>query len=154
IAGLEEGVINPNTTFFCPGYYTLGGHTYNCHDRHGDGVVNLRRALVKSCDVYFFNVGVELGVDRIAKYAREFALGAPLGVGLNFEMPGLVPTTAWKKLTFRVPWTAGETPNVAIGQGAIQMTPMQMAALYGTIGNEGRLYRPHVVKRIVNRVGE
>lgn len=154
IAGLEEGVINQNTTFFCPGHYTLGGHVYQCHDHHGHGTVNLRRALMKSCDVFFYNTGVELGVDRIAKYATMLGLGAKLGVGLNMEMPGLVPTTAWKKLTLHMPWTAGETPNVAIGQGAIQLTPIQMATLYATIGMEGKQYRPHLVKRIVNRIGE
>ncbi len=154
IAGLEEGVINQNSTFFCPGHYTLGGRVFQCHQHSGHGTVNLRRALMKSCDVFFYNVGVELGVDRIAKYAQMFGLGAKLGVGLNMEMPGLVPTTAWKKLTLRLPWTAGETPSVAIGQGAINMTPMQMASLYATIANDGKQFRPHVVKRIVNRIGE
>ncbi len=154
VAGLEEGVINANKTIYCPGYYTLGDKTMKCHAHQGHGTVNLRKALMKSCDVYFYNLGVELGVDRIARYANELGMGQKLGVNLNMELPGLVPTTAWKRLTARVPWAAGETPSVAIGQGAVQTTPMQMAALYAEIGMEGKLFRPHLVRRIVNHVGE
>lgn len=153
-AGLEEHVINPTTTFYCPGHFTVGNQTFHCHDRAGHGTVNLRKALMKSCDVFFYNVAMELGVDKIAKYATELGLGQKLGVNLNFELPGLVPTSAWKKLTFRVPWTTGETPSIAIGQGANQMTPIQMATLYATLGNEGMIWRPHIVKRILNHVGE
>jgi penicillin-binding protein 2 len=152
IAGLEEGLINANTTFFCPGHYTLGDKTYKC--MHAHGTMNLHNALMKSCDVYFYNVGVALGVDRIAKYAEMLGLGQRTGFLLNFEQPGLVPTTAWKKLTFRVPWSTGETPNVAIGQGQDGVTPLQLANLYAAIGNGGNVWRPYVVKRVINPVGE
>ena len=154
LAGLEEGMINANSTFFCPGHYQIGSQVFHCHERHGHGTVNLRRALMKSCDVYFYNLGIELGVDRIAKYAAELGLGQKLGVQLNFEMPGLMPTSAWKKLTLRMPWTTGETPSIAIGQGYVQMTPMQIANLYATLGNEGEIWRPYLVKRIINHFGE
>jgi penicillin-binding protein 2 len=154
IAGLEEKVITPTTTHFCPGHYTMGGQTFHCWERRGHGNVNLRRALMKSCDVFFYNVGMELGVDRIAKYAQELGLGQKTGILLNFELPGLVPTSAWKKLTYRLPWSTGETPSISIGQGANQMTPIQMANLYATIGNEGQIWRPYLVKRIMNHVGE
>ena len=154
IAGLEEGVITADTTFFCPGHFTLGGQTYHCWEHHGHGTVNLRRALMKSCDVYFYNLGVELGVDRIAKYAEMLGLGHKTGFLLNFEQAGLVPTSAWKKLTFRLPWSIGETPSVAIGQGADSITPMQLANLYATLGNDGKLWRPYLVKRVVSPVGE
>ena len=154
LAGLEEGVINANTTFFCPGHYTLGGQTYHCWEHGGHGNVNLRRALMKSCDVYFYNVGVELGVDRIAKYAQMLGLGAKTGLLLNFEQPGLVPTTAWKKLTLHLPWSTGETPSVAIGQGYDGVTPLQLANLFATIGNDGNLWRPFLVKRVINPIGE
>jgi penicillin-binding protein 2 len=154
LAGLEEGIVNANSTFYCPGHYQIGSQVFHCHERHGHGTVNMRRALMKSCDVYFYNLGVELGVDRIAKYSTELGLGQKLGVQLNFEMPGLIPTSAWKKLTYRVPWTTGETPSIAIGQGYVQMTPMQIANLYATIGNEGQIWRPYLVKRIINHVGE
>lgn len=154
LAALEEGIINANTTFHCPGHYQIGSQVFHCHERHGHGTVNLRHALMKSCDVYFYNIGVELGVDRIAKYAAELGLGQKLGVNLNFEVPGLIPTSAWKKNTLRTPWTTGETPSIAIGQGYVQMTPIQIANLYATIGNEGQIWRPYLVKRIINHVGE
>lgn len=154
LAALEEGVVKADTTFYCPGHYQIGSQVFHCHERHGHGTVNLRRALMKSCDVYFYNVGVELGVDRIAKYAAELGLGQKLNVNLNFELPGLIPTSAWKKNTLQMPWTTGETPSIAIGQGYVQMTPMQIANLYATIGNEGQIWRPYLVKRIINHVGE
>jgi penicillin-binding protein 2 len=154
MAALEEGIINPNTTFRCNGSITIGGETFHCHKRTGHGVVNLKSALMKSCDVYFFNLGVELGIDRIAKYARALGLGSRLGVGLNQESAGLVPTTAWKRLTFHAPWTIGETPSVSIGQGANLMTPIQMASLYATIANGGKIWRPTVLRRITNHLGE
>ncbi len=154
IAGLEERVVDPQTTYYCPGSYTLGGQTFHCWEHGGHGVVNLKRALMKSCDVYFYNLGVELGVDRIAKYAYEMGLGQKTGLLLNFEVKGLVPTSAWKKLNYRLPWSAGETPSISIGQGANQMTPVQMANLYATIGNEGKIWRPFLVKRVINHFGE
>jgi penicillin-binding protein 2 len=154
IAGLEEGIITPSSTYNCPGHYSLGGQVFKCHDHAGHGVVNLRRALMKSCDVFFYTVGVELGVDRIAKYARELGLGVKTGLMLNFELPGLIPTSAWKKLTYRIPWSTGETPSISIGQGADQLTPIQMANLYATLGNGGAIWRPFLVKRVVNHVGE
>lgn len=154
IAALEEGVVNANSTFHCPGYYTLGGETFHCHDRGGHGTVNLRKAMMKSCDTYFYNVGVELGVDRIAKYAADLGLGEKTGFQLNFELPGLIPTMAWKRKFFNAPWTPGETPSVSIGQGAVQMTPLQMANLYATLGNGGAIWRPFLVKRVINHVGE
>lgn len=154
IAGLEEGLVTPQTTHYCPGHFSVGNQVFHCHERRGHGIVNLRRALMKSCDVYFYNLGLELGVDRIAKYAQELGLGQKLGVALNFELPGLIPTSAWKKLTHRAPWTTGETPSVAIGQGANQLTPIQMASLYATLGNEGAIWRPHLVRRIVNSLGD
>lgn len=153
-AGIEEGVINANTTFNCPGYYTLHGETFHCHDRKGHGVVNLRKALMKSCDVFFYNVGVELGVDRIAKYAVDLGLGEKTGFQLNFELPGLIPTVAWKRKVLNQSWTPGETPSISIGQGAVQVTPMQMANLYATLGNGGNIWRPFLVKRVINHVGE
>ena len=110
--------------------------------------------MMKSCDVYFYILGVELGVDRMAKYATQFGLGQRLGVRLNSERTGLIPTSAWKKLTQRVPWTAGDTPPVAIGQGAVELTPMQMANMFAVIANEGKVWRPYLVKKAVNYLGE
>ena len=154
MAAFEEKIIDTSTQFNCPGYYVLGSEVFHCHDRGGHGMVNYHRALMKSCDIFFYHVGVELGVDRISRYAAMFGLGQKLNVGLNLEMPGLLPSIAWKRKTFGSSWTKGETPSVAIGQGAVQMTPMQMATLYGAIGNAGRIWRPYLVSKVVNHVGE
>lgn len=151
---LEEKIITPETTYFCPGHFKLGNQTFACHKRAGHGKVNLRKALVKSCDVYFYSVGVELGVDTIAKYAKDLGLGKKLGINLNLELPGLVPTSAWKKLTYRYPWTRGDTPNIAIGQGYNLLTPMQMAVLYSSFANSGKIFKPFLVKGVTNHVGE
>jgi penicillin-binding protein 2 len=154
MAGLEEKIIDPNSRFFCPGHFTIGNQVFHCHVREGHGLVNLREALMRSCDVFFYHVGVELGVDRIAKYARALGLGQRLGLTLNMERPGLVPTTAWKKLTHRLPWAPGETPPIAIGQGYNLLTPVQMASLYATIANGGNIWKPQIVDRVVSHVGK
>jgi penicillin-binding protein 2 len=154
IAALEEGVIDLNTSHVCNGRFTLGDQTFQCWEKRGHGRVTLREALMKSCDVFFYQVGVEVGVDRIAKYAKAFGLGQRLGVALNMERPGLVPTAAWKKTTFGTPWAGGDTPNIAIGQGYNLLTPVQMVSLYAAIANGGQVWRPFLVKRVANAVGE
>ena len=154
MAALEEGIITPNTSFNCPGHFTLGKETFYCHNRGGHGKVDLRKAMMNSCDTYFYHIGVELGVDKIAKYAHSLGLGKRLGVSLNMERPGLVPTSEWKKLVHKQKWTAGDTPNISIGQGYNLLTPMQMANLYSTIANNGKTWKPRIVKRITNHIGE
>ncbi len=147
-AGLQEHVINPQTSVFCPGYMTLGRRTYRCWKRGGHGNVQLYRALVESCDVYFYQLGLKLGVDRIAKYAREFGLGQKTGIDLDRELPGLIPTAGWKKRRFGVPWQKGETLSIAIGQGFDLVTPLQMTLAYAAVANGGVLWKPHLVKKI------
>lgn len=154
LAALEEKVVDPQSRFFCPGHFTTGNQVFHCHIREGHGQVNMREALMRSCDVYFYRVGVELGVDRIAKYARALGLGQRLGLPLNMERPGLVPTTAWKKLTHRLPWAPGETPPIAIGQGYNLVTPIQLASLYATIANGGSIWKPQIVNKVVSHVGK
>ncbi len=154
LAALQEKVITPQTTYNCPGYFTLGSQTFACHQHKGHGAVNLRRALMQSCDVFFYHVGIELGVDRIAKYAKMFGLGSKLGFDLNLERPGLVPTEAWKKALHKEAWAAGETPPIAIGQGYNLMTPLQMATVYAALANKGTVWRPYLVRRVVNHLGE
>jgi penicillin-binding protein 2 len=154
IAALQERVVTPDTAFFCPGYYNLGDQRFHCWERHGHGSVSLKKALYRSCDIYFYEVGVQLGVDKIAEYALKLGLGRKLGVNLNTEKPGLIPTSAWKMLTTRIPWTKGDTPNIAIGQGYDLVTPIQIANLYSTIGNGGKIWRPFLIKRVTNQVGQ
>ncbi|MEY4631929.1 MAG: hypothetical protein RIQ81_2049 [Pseudomonadota bacterium] len=154
MAALEEKIINPESRFFCPGHFTSGNQVFHCHVREGHGHVTLRDALMKSCDVFFYHIGVELGVDRIAKYARALGLGQRLGFALNMERPGLVPTMGWKKLTHRMPWAPGETPPIAIGQGYNLITPLQMASVYAAIANGGNIWKPQIVHKVVSHVGK
>ena len=104
--------------------------------------VALYRALVQSCDVYYYNVGLKLGVDRIAKWGKKFGLGAPTGLILDSEKSGLIPSTDWKKQRFHQPWHEGETPSVAIGQGYDLATPLQMVRVAGALSNGGIIYVP------------
>lgn len=154
LAGLEEGVITPNTTFFCPGYFIFGGRSYACWKKSGHGYVNVYNALVNSCDVFFYNVGVRLGVDNIAKYAKGLGLGKPTGLLLTSEKGGLVPSSAWKKDVKGEPWYPGETVSVSIGQGYNLVTPLQLAKMLSAVANGGKLYLPFLVLRIENLFGE
>ncbi len=148
IAGLEEGVITKTTTEFCPGYYKFGNRIYRCWKRWGHGNVNVVQALEQSCDVFFYHVGEQLGVDTIAQYARGLGLGRLTGIKLDNERAGLIPTSAWKKRRFKVPWQGGETLSVAIGQGFDLVTPLQMAVLIAAVGNGGTLFRPKILKYV------
>jgi len=154
IAGLEEKIITPETTFHCPGAFPFGNRDYLCWKKEGHGRVNLRRAIIESCDVYFYNLGLRLGVDRIAKYAFGLGLGKATGFPLGHEKPGLVPTSAWKMKRFRIPWQAGENLSVAIGQGFNLTTPLQVASALSAVANGGRLYRPRVVQSVKAPHGE
>ena len=152
-AGLAEGVVTPDTAIFCPGSMRFGNRTYRCWKRGGHGMVSLKRALAESCDVYFYTVGQRLGVDRLARYARMFGLGAMTGVEMEHEKSGIVPTMEWKKRRYNVKWHEGETLSVAIGQGYDLTTPLQVAQMTAVIANGGTLYRPAVVEKVVDADG-
>jgi penicillin-binding protein 2 len=154
LAGLEEGVVDENSSVVCNGFYEMGGSKFRCWSKSGHGHVALRRSLKESCDVYYYQLGEKLGVDRIAKMADRFRLGSALGIGLLNEKNGLIPTSAWKQKRYGKRWFAGETLPVSIGQGYVLMTPIQMASMVATVANEGTVYRPHLVKRIVDADGK
>lgn len=147
LAGLAEGIVTPDTTFFCPGYHRFGNRVYRCWKRGGHGTVNLKRAVAESCDVYFYQVGQKLGVDRLAKYARLFGLGSETGVEMEHEKAGLVPSTEWKKKRHNEKWHEGETLSVAIGQGYNLVTPLQLTVMTAAIANGGTIYRPAIVEK-------
>jgi penicillin-binding protein 2 len=153
LAGLAEGLIDEKLTVNCTGEYTVGNNTFKCWEKRGHGQVNLKRALKESCDVYFYQLGERLGVDKIAGYARQFLLGQALGVGLDNEKAGVIPTSEWKEKKFKKRWFRGETLPVAIGQGYVLTTPIQLASMIATVANEGTVYRPHLLKRIMDRDG-
>lgn len=152
-AALEEGLITPESTFYCNGTFEMGDRTFRCWQQKGHGNVNLHRAIVESCDVYFYNLGKLLGVDRIARYARAFGLGAPSGIDLNREKGGLIPTKEWKLARFREPWQRGETISLAIGQGFNLVTPIQLVNAYAALANGGTLYRPRLIKQLESSDG-
>ncbi|PYV28428.1 MAG: penicillin-binding protein 2 [Acidobacteria bacterium] len=149
-AALETDTVKPNYTVNCTGLVTLSGHTY--HDwvwekRRGHGAVNLHRAIVVSCDVYFYTVGNLIGIDKIAYYAKALGLGARTGIDLPGEDPGLVPSPEWVEKTFKRKWMPGETVSVAIGQGAVAVTPLQLAHMIGGVASGGVFPRPHLAFR-------
>lgn len=146
IAGLEEGAIDAGTTMFCPGHYRFGNRIYRCWKHSGHGPVNVVKALEQSCDVFFYQVGEAIGVDTLAKYAKEFGLGDLTGIGLAQESKGLVPTKDWKLRRLGEPWQGGETLSVSIGQGFDLVTPLQLAVLAATVGNGGTRFRPHLIR--------
>lgn len=153
IAGLEEGVIDERSPFFCPGYYRYGNRVYRCWKKGGHGSVAIVKALAESCDVFFYQVGERLGVDRLAWYAKAFGLGSSTGIILDNEAKGLVPTAAWKKMRTGVPWQAGETLSVAIGQGFNLTTPVQMAVLAAAVANGGTRFRPLILESVKTAEG-
>lgn len=154
VAALEERIITPGATVHCTGELPSGQHIFHCWRKGGHGTVNLHRALVESCDVYFYQLGRRLGIERIAKWSKQFGLGAPTGIRLDREMPGLVGTPAWKLARFRYSWKEGDTLSVAIGQGYNLVTPLQVAQMTAVIANGGRLFEPQLVERVETPAGE
>ncbi|NNF98757.1 MAG: penicillin-binding protein 2 [Desulfobacteraceae bacterium] len=148
IAGLEEKIVTPDTEIQCPGYYKFGNRTYRCWKKYGHGKVNIHKALAESCDVYFYLLGQELGIERLAWYAKNFGLGSPTRIQLDQEDTGIVPNAAWKRKRFGTPWQQGETLSTAIGQGFNLTTPIQMAVAISSIANDGIRVQPKIVKSV------
>jgi penicillin-binding protein 2 len=148
IAGLEEGVINPEASISDPGYYVFGNRSFRDWKEGGHGSVNFHRAVVISCDTYFYQLGPKIGIDRIAKWARAFGLGEKSGLAFDDERGGTIPDTAWKMKRYRQPWFPGETVSVAIGQGYVTVTPLQLANMMAAVANGGKLFRPRIVSKV------
>ncbi|MGD2270878.1 MAG: penicillin-binding protein 2 [Desulfobacterales bacterium] len=148
IAGLEEGVIDENTTHTCPGFYKFVDREYRCWKKGGHGTLSVVAAITESCDVFFYQVGQAVGVDRLAWYANILGLGSRTGINLDNETRGLIPTAAWKKRRFGIEWQEGETLSVAIGQGFNLVTPLQMTVLISSLSNGGVKYKPEILKKI------
>jgi penicillin-binding protein 2 len=145
LAGLETGTIDDTFSVNCPGAATFYGHPFKCHARHGGGIA-INKAIEQSCDVYFYNVGNKLGIDQIAFYSEQAGLGQKTGIDLPHEAEGLVPSTKWKARAYRQKWYAGETISVSIGQGALTVTPAQLARAIGGIAMGGIWHQLHLVK--------
>lgn len=146
IAGLEEGVIDPDEEVFCGGSYWFRGRLYRDWKEGGHGYVDLHRALVESCDVYFYKMGQKIGIDRIAMYAKRLGLGSITNLQLGDEKEGLIPDGAWKLKRWHVPWQEGETLSVSVGQSFVLTTPLQIARFVSALFNGGVLFQPQVTK--------
>ncbi|MGB8473085.1 MAG: penicillin-binding protein 2 [Candidatus Acidiferrum sp.] len=147
-AMLEDHVPPPNYTAFCPGYATFYGRMFKCwqYGKRPHGLVDLHKAITESCDVFFYNVGMKLGIERIAYYATHLGLGHRTGIDLPSEEPGLVPSEEWAERVLHRKWYPGETISVAIGQGAVTATPLQLARSIGGIASGGVFMQPHLIK--------
>jgi penicillin-binding protein 2 len=153
LAGLSRGIVTKDTTFFCPGHISYGNRRYNCWKKGGHGTVDLKRAISESCDVYFYNVGMRVGVDVLAEYANKLGLGRKTNVELEYEKSGLIPTKEWKKKKYGVKWQDGETLSLAIGQGFNLVTPIQLCQMTATIANGGKRYLPQLVESVTDADG-
>ncbi len=146
LAALEDRVLDPEQRERCDGYLAFGRRTFKCTHVHGK--VNMHEAIAESCNVYFWKVAESAGMDRIARMASEFGLGAKTGIGVNPEAPGRIPTRAWYALHYRGQFRVGFTLNATIGEGATTVTPLQLALGYAAIANGGTLYSPQLVRAV------
>lgn len=153
LAGLAKGAIDKNTTFFCPGHISYGNRRYHCWKRGGHGTVDLKRALSESCDVYFYQIGIRVGVDVLAEYAKKLGLGAKTGVALEYEKAGLIPTKEWKRKRYGEKWQDGETLSISIGQGFNLVTPLQLTQMTATLVNGGKQFLPQIVESVTDADG-
>lgn len=154
LAGLQEGKITPSTTFYCGGAQLIYNRLFHCWRPGGHGAVDLHRAIEQSCDVYFYNVGLRLDIDVIAKYASMLGLGSTTGIDLPNEARGLVPSRAWKKASTGEPWYPGETISVAIGQGQVLATALQLVSMVATVASDGAYVQPHLLSAVLDTNGK
>jgi penicillin-binding protein 2 len=145
LAGLENGV-NPHTHVFCNGHFQSGRRTFHCWKDGGHGSMDLVNAIKNSCNVYFFTIASQIGVDKFADMARKFGYGEKFDISLYGAKAGNVPSDAWKRQVFKTPWVGGDTLNTAIGQGFVLATPLQMALITARIANGGIPIKPYLVR--------
>jgi penicillin-binding protein 2 len=152
IAALEEGIFRPNSTVFCPGHFRMGSHRWRCDKETGHGAVDFTHALGASCDVFFYEAGARLGADAIAKWSNAFGLGVPTGFDVAGEVSGVIPDVAWHDRHVPGGYQRGMPVNLAIGQGDVNVTPMQQLVFYGALAT-GILWKPQVVLRVEDADG-
>ena len=146
IAALEEGAIDTDTKFDCKGGLNYGKWRFGCWQKKGHNVVSIHRALVESCDVFFYQTGKQVGFDKVAEYAAQFGLGSETGIPLGNEKKGIIPSSRWKREIKRAQWFLGETFINSIGQGYVATTPIQLAVMMSTIANSGQVFRPTILR--------
>jgi len=154
IAALEEGIIDENTEVNCTGSFQLGQRKFHCWRKNGHGNVNLHRAIEESCDTFFYKIATKLDIDVLATWAKNLGFGMRTGIKLPREVAGTIPTKEYKLKRFGQEWQLGETLSCAIGQSYVLVTTLQLAMAYAAIANQGKLYRPYLVKEIFSNDGK
>jgi len=153
-AALEDNIIGKEDTFFCGGELLVGNRIFKCWKEEGHGRLNLEEAIVDSCDVFFYQLGLKIGMDKIIKYSRLFELGEITGIDPVSEKDGLLPTREWKLKAKGEAWYPGDTVNLSIGQGFLLVTPVQMFRVIAAVANGGSLVNPYLVKEVVDSQGK
>jgi penicillin-binding protein 2 len=148
-AAVELLNINPKEIIQCTGSFKLGNRHYSCWNKFGHGEMNLIFATTQSCNVYFYNLGLKLGIGNLEKYAKKFYLGQKTGIDLPNEKKGFIPNPEWEKTRMRRPWFKGDTIIFAIGQGALWVTPLQMACIASSVANRGIWHKPYIVDKVL-----
>ncbi len=146
LAGLETGTVDEKWSVHCSGGVALYGKYQHCWEKRGHGTIAMHNGIAHSCDVYFYTLGAKLGIDNLSFYGDTVGFGQLTNVDLPNETKGLMPSEKWKLRTQRTKWYAGETPSVAIGQGAVTVSPLQLARAIGGMAVGGKWYQPHMVK--------
>lgn len=154
VAALQENIITPTKIISCPGVLVFGGRPFHDHLKQGHGNINVYDAIERSSNVFFYKMGIELGVDKIYNYISLLGLGAKTGIDVPLEASGLLPNTQWRKTARGEAWQPGDNLSVAIGQGFVSATPLQMALSYNSIATEGKVYRPFVIKQVTKENGK
>ncbi|MCK4648854.1 penicillin-binding protein 2, partial [bacterium] len=154
LAALDKGLISRDERFSCSGTFPFKDREFRCWKREGHGELNIREAIVHSCDIFFYQLGLRVGVDNLVDLSQKFGLDQPTRIDLPYEEKGLLPTKKWRKNSLSRSWYEGDTVNLSIGQGYLLVTPLQMASLMSAIANGGRLYEPQLVKEIISPEGE
>ncbi|MCX5782067.1 MAG: penicillin-binding transpeptidase domain-containing protein, partial [Elusimicrobia bacterium] len=148
IGAVSDNIVNPKETYTCEGSFTLGNRTFACWLKTGHGKMSLIPAMANSCNVYFYNIGLKIGQKILESIAKEFKIGAKTGIDLPSEKKGLLPSSEWKLKKRNMPWLKGDTVNMAIGQGPLLVTPIQIASMIVAVANGGTLYKPYIVEKI------
>lgn len=154
LAALAEGIMTPTDEVNCPGYYSFGGRRFRCHRRSGHGKVDLEKALQVSCDVYYYKIADQLGMDKLSEYAHMFGFGERTGLPVNNESAGRIPTREWHKKNSPEGYQRGFDLNTVLGQGDTLVSPLQAAVAYAALANGGDVYFPRLVKEIRNAQGD
>ncbi|MEE4255062.1 MAG: penicillin-binding protein 2 [Desulfuromusa sp.] len=148
LAALKDGTIGTTQTIDCDGAFEVADSRYRCWKKDGHGATDLKKALRESCDVWFYSVGLKLGIDKLSAAAKEFGMGSPVGYPLPGERSGTMPSQEWKRRRYNKPWYAGETVIASIGQGFVLATPVQLAVMMAAVANKGNVLKPQVVRQV------